>query len=1330
MSFGGNAKSLANETAAISALKIQTSVYGASVPVVIGKTRITGNLLWYGDLKAYRHEEKQGGKGGGGMSSVSYGYRYSLQIGICEGPATVADAWMLAGQNKTRLSAAPQWGYTVYPGNTPNTAPTTLESRHPDQFFKYPGLCNFVTVDIGEFTSDTPPSYSFEVVGFEYDSGLGGANPAAAVSRIITDTRWGAGAPATAFPMQTEYGAYACALGLQVSIGLTEQRTAAEWVEEITRQTHAVPVWAADHMTIVPRGDTAVSGNGYSWSPNVTPLFDLTDDDYLGDSAEPIKIERRGADEAHNIISVEFRNRANEYNTETIDGSDPADVAMQGARKGKDTIQAHGLVTPEAAGRLGDLEVQRSLQVRNTYSFTLTPRFAALLPMDVVTLTDGPLGMDKTPVRLTRVTETATGEIDCEAEDFPAGAGHAAQYTRQPIYGYIPNHSVDPGNCVAPVIFEAPANLAAGTLEVWAAVTGASENWGGATVWISQDGSTYARAGTVRGGSRYGTLATACSAGATTLDVQLAGLGGQLLSGTAADAAAGNTLIWLDGEYVGYQTATLTATNRYTLTGVVRGLNGTSAGAHPAGASWARAEAVRVASSGQLPVDRIGQTIYLKFTSTNIYQSAEQDLADVGFYTYVISGAQARPPSVGGFAFTPLTDGTRTFTWSAAGLPATAAEIEIRYSTSTTAWASMSVLGRAPAGAGRAESAEPNPGTYNFAARYVSTQGAVSASVALIAGAVLGAKRLDQALIDNSYAVIGQNGLPNTDQTSAMTWGYASKPMTPVIELTWSSSVGGFTTDNYVLAAGQTRNVVSAQAGPGAGGDSALAWDAVPSGSWSRDGGVSVVPGERICFSCYVQTHRCNKAIGIGFFDAAGADVGGGTISASVAPTGGLTNALSGYDRLFVIATAPAGAVSVNGYVRKYNTIAGQTSSYIWYAAPQIEKLSANAAGPSPYMPGPASNTRQLGYTGDLNATLGAPAGTLVAGITAETVATAATNFNASNDRNAAAVTAPTIAGDGTAVDHALQTDGSADISFEWLWGGTEGDIDGFHVFVYQSASNGAYTFGTTPAAETVFQVPAVKRAFVLYGVAADKYYTFGVRAYRAVDKDIAASGVIQSAIVKPAAGGENPYQPSASVAFAGNVIGTIDGVAPSGVKNSNITLTGSGGTVSISGAGGGSVTGIVMPGNPINPGNVATLVDDESINKDQIKREEPSVTRSTYLASDTANLSGNPNVIMSLTVPDTGMTTTSFVVNLSGTISAGADLPSFRLATATSGGATVWQCDGAFSLSGTSWALSEAGSMTAPSGPHGTLYLIGSNNTIGTFKVLAGSSFVMTNSR
>jgi len=185
-----------------------------------------------------------------------------------------------------------------------------------------------------------------------------------------------------------------------------------------------------------------------------------------------------------------------------------------------------------------------------------------------------------------------------------------------------------------------------------------------------------------------------------------------------------------------------------------------------------------------------------------------------------------------------------------------------------------------------------------------------------------------------------------------------------------------------------------------------------------------------------------------------------------------------------------------------------------------------------------------LGYIGDLNATNGAPAGTLVAGVSASAVATATTNFNASNDRNNAAVTAPTIATDGTAVDHALQSNGSADISFEWSWGGTEGDIDGFLVHVYSSSSNSAYTFGTTPAAETVYAVPASKRAFILLGTAPNQYYSFAVQAYRSVDKDINAAGVIKSTLVKATGSGENPYRPSSTVAFAGDVTGTISGAS------------------------------------------------------------------------------------------------------------------------------------------------------------------------------------------
>lgn len=195
----------------------------------------------------------------------------------------------------------------------------------------------------------------------------------------------------------------------------------------------------------------------------------------------------------------------------------------------------------------------------------------------------------------------------------------------------------------------------------------------------------------------------------------------------------------------------------------------------------------------------------------------------------------------------------------------------------------------------------------------------------------------------------------------------------------------------------------------------------------------------------------------------------------------------------------------------------------------------------------------------DADATRGAPAGTLVGGVAAETVATAVVDFNASNNRNATAITAPTIPADGTAVDHTSNTDGSADISFEWAWSGTEADIDGFMVYVRQATSTGAYTFGTLAAEETIYQVPAVKRAFVLFGVPANKFYHFAVRAYRKTDSNV-AGGLVQSTLVRTSYSNEvNGYQPSSSVAFAGNVTGTINGTINASQVNVWANISGTG---------------------------------------------------------------------------------------------------------------------------------------------------------------------------
>ncbi len=187
-----------------------------------------------------------------------------------------------------------------------------------------------------------------------------------------------------------------------------------------------------------------MSGNGRNWTPDVTPLYDLTDDDFLGDPERPIEIIRKGDSETYNIRTVEFRNASNEYNTETVDGSDPASVAMYGPKKSKDTLSAHGIGDSAAAARLGAIDVQRQSLTRNEYRFTLSWIYDHLLPMDIVTLTDSVSGMNRYPVRLTRVVDTADGEIQCIAEDFPAGAGHAALFPRENSAGWNKNFNVAP----------------------------------------------------------------------------------------------------------------------------------------------------------------------------------------------------------------------------------------------------------------------------------------------------------------------------------------------------------------------------------------------------------------------------------------------------------------------------------------------------------------------------------------------------------------------------------------------------------------------------------------------------------------------------------------------------------------------------------------------------------------------------------------------------------------------------------------------------------------------------------------------------------------------
>ena len=147
----------------------------------------------------------------------------------------------------------------------------------------------------------------------------------------------------------------------------------------------------------------------------------------------------------------------------------------------------------------------------------------------------------------------------------------------------------------------------------------ADPNWGGAFVWISTDNATYGQIGTAKAPSRQGVTtdgrchAVQHSPVSRGRSVNLIESGGQLLSGTDADAQNGITLCLIDNELIAYQTATLTrgaAVQRLFPHRHRSGFYGTAAAAHSSGAPFTRVDSAIFQYT--LPTAFIGVTLLLE----------------------------------------------------------------------------------------------------------------------------------------------------------------------------------------------------------------------------------------------------------------------------------------------------------------------------------------------------------------------------------------------------------------------------------------------------------------------------------------------------------------------------------------------------------------------------------------------------------------------------------------------------------------------------------------------------------------------------------------------
>lgn len=551
--------------------------------------------------------------------------------------------------NQTGLvSALGAAGFPFFAQGSVGQAPYSyMTTNHPSEALGYSetALVGASAYQLGDGAE--LPNHNFEVISRMQFPGKDDAMPGDIVLDYLTNPSFGALFPSERIAGLDTYSNYCIASGLFLSPCYTDQSQARTTIAELMAMTNSDVVWSDGQLKIWPYGDATVTANGVTFTPNLVPLYDLTDDDFVVSGEEdPVLCERKTPADAFNNVQIEVLNRANDYNVEPIEAKDQANIEAYGLRT-REPIALHAICDVTVGKQVAQLMLQRALYVRNVYTFKLDWRYSLLEPLiDTVTITDAYLGLNKWPVRIVSIDENDDASWTVKAEDFPAGIGSAAAYPNQTSSGYIPNYSISPGNVATPSFFEPPIELTDNGLEVWAAVTGVDVNWGGCTVWASYDGSTYKRLGTVRGGSRYGvtTASTTSSAGAVS-SVQLAGLGGQILAAASGDCTNKATLCLIGDEFVGHTSANLTGANAYDLTLANRSFYSSPAASYASGTRFVRVDD-RMIKSDPLDYSMIGQTLRFKFTSFNIYGSGEQSLADVPEYTYIVRGNMlALPPT-------------------------------------------------------------------------------------------------------------------------------------------------------------------------------------------------------------------------------------------------------------------------------------------------------------------------------------------------------------------------------------------------------------------------------------------------------------------------------------------------------------------------------------------------------------------------------------------------------------------------------------------------------------------------------------------------------------
>ena len=608
--------------------------FGTPVPLLYGTCKVSPNLICYQDFTTKERRVTQKSGKHSKSTTITYLYYVYAELALGEGiVGAITKAWVGSnayGSLSALNSNANNTGAGLALNTGSNEGPTTyMATNHPDIATGYGKLAYvYGKIFLGEDTASMP-SYSFEVKSTLLADG-NDANPADVISDILTRIGLGSHIDGESWK---DYRLYCLEADLLISTpedAFDSQKKAQEIIATVLELTNTYMFWSVDRFKFVPRDDIARG----SWQPDKTIIYDLDADELLEQSnGAPVVFKRKDSSEIYNYVTVNFTNRANDYESESVSYQDVASIKAYGIRS--KTYNGKWYHTKERALKYAQIKTRLAQTECNQYTLKLPWKYCRLEPGDLVRITDKAIGISGQVAMVSEVTEAKDGLITVTALQRAPGDYGEAKYKVDNKYQYQ-DFNVEPGNTARPLFIIPPSDLVASGsgCELWIALRGQGKDWGGCDVYVSTKDGDYNYNGTHGVSSVYGKLTSDLRYDGDSVDVHLDNPRAvELLTGSAQDAADGNTLIWINGECMSYSLATLTGPNLYTLSGLVHAQYGTKLGNHYAGDDVAILDGNIYALA--LPKAYIGKKLYFKLPAFNAFKSNGQGLSDLDCYTCV-----------------------------------------------------------------------------------------------------------------------------------------------------------------------------------------------------------------------------------------------------------------------------------------------------------------------------------------------------------------------------------------------------------------------------------------------------------------------------------------------------------------------------------------------------------------------------------------------------------------------------------------------------------------------------------------------------------------------